>query len=66
MIKINCKGERTVGKANKGNQKSCLPEQQRRTPGQEALYVPERVELRRKIGQRGLLITSYKRLEKRL
>ena len=30
------------------------------------LYVPEWAELWRKTGQRGLLIASYKRLEKRL
>ena len=40
--------------------------QQRRTPGKGALSVPEQAELRRKTGQRGLLIASYKRLEKRL
>ena len=44
----------------------CLTaEQQRRTPGKEALQVPERAELWGKTGQRGLLITSYKRLEKK-
>ena len=32
----------------------------------EALYVPDQAELWRKTGQRGLLITSYKRLEKTL
>ena len=41
-------------------------EQQRRIPGKGALYVPERAELWGKTGQRGLLIASYKRLEKRL
>ena len=35
-------------------------------PGKGVLRVPEWVELQRKIGQSGLLITSYKRLEKRL
>ena len=27
MLKVNCKGKRTVGKANKGNQKLYLLEQ---------------------------------------
>ena len=41
-------------------------EQQRRIQARGPLYVPEWVELWRKTGQRGLLIASYKRLEKRL
>ena len=40
--------------------------QQRRTQGKGAPQVPECAELQRKTGQRGLLIASYKRLEKRL
>ena len=40
-------------------------EQQRRTPGKGYLYMPEQAELQRKTGQRGLLITGYKRLKKR-
>jgi len=41
-------------------------EQQQRTPGKGALQVPEWEQLQRKSSQRGLLITSYKRLEKTL
>ena len=37
-----------------------------KNPRQGTLWVPEQVELRRKSGQRNLLIASYDRLEKRL
>ena len=40
-------------------------ELQSKTPVGGALYVPEWAELLRKTGQRGLLITNYKRLEKK-
>ena len=39
---------------------------QRRTPSGRPIYVPEWVELWRKTDQRGLLMASYKKLEKRL
>ena len=44
----------------------CLvQEQQKRIPGKGSLHVPKWVELRRKTGQRGFLITRYKRLKKK-
>ena len=39
---------------------------ERRSPDKGALEMPEQEELGRKTGQRGLLIASYKRLEKTL
>ena len=43
-----------------------LAEQQIRTPGKGARYVPEQLELQKKTEERSLLITSSKRLEERL
>ena len=52
--------------SKKDSDRAITPVVERRSPDKGALEMPEQEELGRKTGQRGLLIDSYKRLEKTL